>query len=163
MKIELLKRFMHLGLLTCLVVGCAMTHMSHANIDNTMNIVITSLRNNNDARSNEFASMLENSKRELIELFKQVKSSIDNNNYSANVDRINAEFQKLKHNILIPMAGEPNCAQACAELSRVFAKFEELIKVLNGLRACKPNLRKVAAYSRLGAFKDLMPAELSAA
>ena len=164
MKIELLKqRFMHLGLLTCLVVGGAMTTMSHANIDNTINFVTTSLRNNGDDVSKNFANMLDNSKRELFELFKQVKQSIDQNNYSANVDRIRAEFDKLKHTILIPMAGVPNCAQAHAELNRVFSEFEELVKVLNGLRACNPNMRKVAAFARLKRFNHLMPAELSAA
>lgn len=162
MKIELLKQqFMRLGLLSCLVIGGTMTTMSHANIDNSMSMIITSLRSNNDARSQELANQLEDSKREIIGLFKEVKQSIDKNNYSDNVHRITAEFQKLKHHILAPMATEPQCAAAHAELARVFAQFEELIQVLNGLKACPPNARKVAAYARLTRFKHLMPAELA--
>jgi hypothetical protein len=162
MKIELLKQqFMHLGLLACLVIGCTMSTVSHANIDNSMSMIITSLRNNGDARSQELANRLEDSKREIICLFREVKQSIDNNNYSHNVHRICAEFQKLKENILAPMASEPQCATAHAELARVFADFEDLIKVLNGLKGCHPNARKVAAYARLNRFRHLMPAELA--
>lgn len=154
MKIELLKqRFMHLSLIVGLIVGSTMTTHA-APIDTTISNVVETLKNNGRA---DLAGLLENSKRELIELFRQIKDSIDKNHYSANVERIHAEFQKLKNTILIPMAGDPNCQAAHAELNKVFADFERLLQVLHGLKACNPSMRKVAAFARLKPFTHLIP------
>ncbi|MFI5332545.1 MAG: hypothetical protein ACHQVS_00420 [Candidatus Babeliales bacterium] len=156
MKIELLKqRFMHLGLLTCLIVGGTMTTMSHANMNKIMADVITALEN---AQRNDLANTARQSKERLTALLHTAKSNlecrVDQSTYTHTVNQICKEFVDFKRDVETPMAHVENCAHEYGQLRLAIDTLAKVIAILKNISGLNPTTRGLVAKKQLDPYKN---------
>ena len=156
MKIELLKqRFMHLGLLTCLIMGGAMTNMVHANMNQVMTDVITALEN---AQRKDLADTAQQSKERLTALLHTAKSNlesmVDKNAYAHTVNEICREFEHFKQAVAAPMANVANCAHEYDQLRLAIDTLAKVIAILKNISTLAPATRGLVAKRQLDPYKN---------
>lgn len=157
MKIELLKqRFMHLGLLTCLVLGVASTSGARAGlIDRMIDDAVIQLDNQGNEHSRTYAQQLRAAKQRLLDLFAKVKASLKTPEYAEHIRALRKEFNDFRAMSDRAQQENPECVNIVMGFKTVEPRIHELITVLENLVKCPGSQRQMMAFSRLMPYQDL--------